>query len=514
MIQMARDAVPLLLLTLVACSTGNDHGHDHSNEHDHGGSNAHDAIDRHAEENSTSVTWWSQHHELFVEFGQPEPGHGRPFAAHITQLTDNKQVTEGVLTMALVENGSALASVKVDKAGRNGLFRGYLSSPSEAQNLELRLRFAQETRNSEWIVDADVLNQEDSARAAKITFRKEEQWQVPFQTGYPTVQSIAKPITLPARVEADPRRQSNLLASTDGTVQWGDFLPVVGAHVQKGEHLGWIIPQASDEHWTEISADYQDAQVQLELAQANHQRVVALVANGHLADVVQSESEAALVAATSQHEAAKRRHEQLLGRTGQRVSLIAPRTGVLVAVPKEHGVQVQRGESILTVANLERLLVHGTLVDTHDANLKHLAWATVQSGRWERPLDLTELSGTVLTEELVVDQTSLSAPVVVAIESRNALRVGDVVELTLGIDNDVQQLVIPKTAVVDLNTRTYVFVQTGAESFERRIVTLGVSDSTHVAIESGISQHDRIVMAGGLDVHFASMRGNVETHRH
>ena len=59
-----------------------------------------------------------------------------------------------------------------------------------------------------------------------------------------------------------------------------------------------------------------------------------------------------------------------------------------------------------------------------------------------------------------------------------------------------------------------VFVQRTGESFARRRVQLGPADATFVAVQSGLSEGDRVVVEGGFDVHVASLSGALESHRH
>jgi multidrug efflux pump subunit AcrA (membrane-fusion protein) len=75
-------------------------------------------------------------------------------------------------------------------------------------------------------------------------------------------------------------------------------------------------------------------------------------------------------------------------------------------------------------------------------------------------------------------------------------------------------LAIPRGAVVEINTRSYVFVQADGEHFEKRAVTLGRQDGPWVEVSSGVAKGERVVTHGGFDIHLASLMGTVESHRH
>ena len=73
---------------------------------------------------------------------------------------------------------------------------------------------------------------------------------------------------------------------------------------------------------------------------------------------------------------------------------------------------------------------------------------------------------------------------------------------------------VPRSAVVEVNTRPFVFVQIDGERFEKRLVALGHTDGPFTEIRSGVSKGERIVTKGGFDIHLSSLIGAVESHRH
>ena len=57
---------------------------------------------------------------------------------------------------------------------------------------------------------------------------------------------------------------------------------------------------------------------------------------------------------------------------------------------------------------------------------------------------------------------------------------------------------VAQTAVLDHEGRSFVFVQTGDETFARRDVVLGRRNRARVEIRSGVQANDRIVVQGGF----------------
>jgi multidrug efflux pump subunit AcrA (membrane-fusion protein) len=98
--------------------------------------------------------------------------------------------------------------------------------------------------------------------------------------------------------------------------------------------------------------------------------------------------------------------------------------------------------------------------------------------------------------------------------STHTLRSGSPVVLLLRVGKPTSRLTVPRSAVEEINTRTYVFVQVGGEQFEKRRVVLGDADGDYVHVLEGVAVGERVVTRGGYDIHLASVIGSVESHRH
>lgn len=71
------------------------------------------------------------------------------------------------------------------------------------------------------------------------------------------------------------------------------------------------------------------------------------------------------------------------------------------------------------------------------------------------------------------------------------------------------RVLVPRTAVQELNQASVVFVPAGDRRFKAQPVTLGSSYGNEVEIVSGISVGDRIVVQGAFTLKAQAMRGAV-----
>lgn len=508
------------LLTL-ACGApgggGHDHGpggHDHGGDHGHGGGH-----DDHEEEGvSLAITRWTETHELFVELDAPVAGAPFAYHAHVTRMADNHAATEGTLTIRFDRDGSAAESHTDPAVARPGIFAAEGKAPAEPGVYQLVFSYVHGDERAVWsagavTVGAGAPEAGEAEAEGEITFLKEAQWQVPFHVGPAAMRPIAPVVRASGVVRPSPAASAVVAAPAEGLWVWSDVLPVVGRQVQRGDRLGLLLPAAAAEHGATLQGELQTARIDRELAEADLRRVEALTGDALVSGRRVDEARAALARAEAHLKAAERRLSALSSGEAGAIAVRAPASGTLVAVGAGNGEVVRAGEALVTVVSGEGALIDARVhARTTDA-LSPLYSLTALDAQG-RALDLQALGATVLTERLVFDPDSLSAPLAILVPPGSGLRFGDLVELELGVGLAPAAVTVPRSAVVEINSQDVVFVQKTGESFTRRRVTLDARDATHVVVLAGVEAGEMVVQEGGFDVHVASLSGALESHRH
>jgi Cu(I)/Ag(I) efflux system membrane fusion protein len=173
------------------------------------------------------------------------------------------------------------------------------------------------------------------------------------------------------------------------------------------------------------------------------------------------------------------------------VTVIAPRTGVVVNRGISVGTSVDPSTTLLTIADLSRVWV---LAEVPEANIPGIrVGATAQldfpaSGRLPFAARVDFLYPT-LTDRTRTLRVRFSAA-----NPGGGLRPG--LYGTAAFEATGQPVItVPRDAVVDTGVQQHVFVATG-DRFEPRAVTLGVQLADRVEIRSGLESGERIVAAG------------------
>ena len=173
------------------------------------------------------------------------------------------------------------------------------------------------------------------------------------------------------------------------------------------------------------------------------------------------------------------------------VTVIAPRSGVVVNRGVTVGTSVDPSTTLLTIADLSRVWV---LAEVPEASIPGVRVGTVAaldfpaSGRSAFTARVDFVYPT-LTERTRTLRVRLSAA-----NPTGALRPG--LYGTAVFDAAGQNVItVPRDAIVDTGLQQHVFVAVGA-TFEPRPVTVGVQLADRVEIREGLQEGERIVAAG------------------
>ena len=173
------------------------------------------------------------------------------------------------------------------------------------------------------------------------------------------------------------------------------------------------------------------------------------------------------------------------------VTVVAPRSGVVVNRGVTAGTSVDPSTTLLTIADLSRVWV---LAEVPEANIPGIRVGTL--ARLDFPASGRQ-SFTARVDFVYPTLTDRTRTLRVRFSAANAggsLRPG--LYGTAAFESAGQVVItVPRDAVVDTGLQQHVFVASG-DRFEPRAVTLGVQLADRVEVRSGLNEGERIVAAG------------------
>ncbi|MCP3978495.1 MAG: efflux RND transporter periplasmic adaptor subunit [bacterium] len=501
--------IALALGGLAAC-----HRHDHV--HDDAGATA-------VERPTVAVTSFTEQTELFMEYPVFMAGETGRTAIHVTRLSDFSPLSEGEVVVTLRSDAGVGYEFR-DGASRPGIF-GVDLAMKEPGTYEMSLRVEapdlDDRHELGWVIvhpagEYPAIAEEE---VDTISFLKEQQWTLDFATTPAEVRPMRPSFDVPAVVRPRIGGEAILAAPVPGRIAQTSDVPVPGAPVRKGEILARIVPRSDGlRDAAALRAALVEAEQEQRLAVAERDRVERLVEARALPARRLDESHAELAASEARLAAARERWNRFnaLSATGEPAAgggaliVRAPFDGVVAEAGFAPGASIEENEMLVRVVDPDRVHVVGEVPESRASELAAVEGGELIAG--DRPP--VALSRPVSVGR-VVDPHSRTTEVRFAFDNREArLQVGRSVVLRLLLGEESPGTVVPESALVDDAGRSIVFVQTGGESFERRVVRIGNRSEGYVHLSDGVEPGERVVSRGAYLVRLASMTTQTPSHGH
>lgn len=473
-----------------------------------------------------SVTRWTDNTELFAEYAPLVVGETSRFAVHLTHLNPFRAVTDGRVEVQLRGGSGPAELFRVDAPSRPGIF-GIDVTPVRAGKRELVITLhATGLSDEHHVGQVDVHANAEHARAAAaeagdatgISFLKEQQWSLDFDTAVVREQAVRESIRVPARFEARPGGAADVVAPIDGRLTRVVDVPL-GASVSRGQELARLLPSpAVPGDLPQLQRARVDAQTALALATRDRGRAERLTSAGAAPekrlDEARSAEEQAKARLTAAEASLAQYNTARAGGAADGEGLFAIRasvSGVIARRDAATGANVTAGTILFRVVDAAQIHIVGQVPESEAARVRHVSAAEIAiAGRQDR-LPAGRLVGT----GKVLDRESRALPITFAFDNRTlGLPVGQSVFLHLLMETTAARPVVPAAAVVDDAGRPIVFVQRAGETFERRPVRLGARTGDLVQITEGVKPGERVVTKGAYLVRLASLSTSVPAHGH
>lgn len=538
--------LPLSLAVIApGCEDHRGHGHEHG--HAHGPGEAHEGVGEEEEAPALSFTRWTEEHELFVEL--PAPVTGKPIAyhAHVTRLSDFYAVTEGAFRVRFKDAQGKVSESLQQGVKRPGIFV-FESPPLAAGSYSLTMAYEHAGKVSTFDCGTVKVVEKPTAEEVEppsgvITFLKESQWKIPFGTAWAEERLLGREMEVAATVEAAASDQLTVGSPTGGRFFHNpNFALAEGLRVQRGQVLGTIAPTVAGDDYSRLEFAVEEARLARDQLQREIDRVKPLVQENLLPERRLLELQNQLESENAKLGSANSRLSRVQA-PGGAGGLVIKSTldGLVSQVLVPNGEPVEGGAPLVRIGGTNHLWLRARFVAKPLSLFIDPRPSAARLPSGER-IDLEKLGARLLSSLPTVDPTSRIATWIVDVPTEEqlpappaqpaplaavspvpaltggaeaiGLRPGGSVVLQVRFGKPEPLLAVPREAVVEINTRPYVFTQFDGEHFEKRAVTVGRADGPWIQILSGVKKGERVVARGGYDIHLASLMGTIESHRH
>jgi membrane fusion protein, heavy metal efflux system len=398
-----------------------------------------------------------------------------------------------------------------------------------------------------WLRPARQVTTEAPAPAANtgtVKFLMEQQWLIRMKLALVEEQTVARQITATGRVIPSANSQALVAPPVSGILS-GRNLPRVGQRVAQGQTIAVIQQTATSAEQAQVraaaaslnlenarleadrrtaSGEVGAARVRLDLATKEAARAQRLYERKAFSERQLQAAEADQKAAKAGYDAAVKRLEALtsspalasaragVGSANASYTVRAPLGGYVTKVNKSLGEQVQPGEAIVEISNLDTVWVEAPIFERDLSRLGGNVSATFTTPAYPAH----EFKGVVLDIGAVIDEQTRASKVIFQLPNRGrALRLGMQANVRLDAGEQVTAMMIPKEAVLEHEGKKIVYVLLSGEEFERREVIIGDEMGNKVAVLSGLNKGERVVTQGAYQLKLQELQpGNAGAHTH
>ncbi len=328
---------------------------------------------------------------------------------------------------------------------------------------------------------------------AEVSVDKESRQHLGLQFSYPRVVNEIPIGLVPASVTVPPDAEYMVSAPLAGVID--EVKVVQGEPVVKGQMLVRLRSPELLLHQQHLLSAWQDFQV----AKAKYEREKPLfqqgiIAKGRWLETRKNwrQARTALAQARGAMEILglpRERIDRLLqsGELDSRLPLHCPDSGVVTVREAVLGQRVERLTPLFRIASVGRLWLEMAVPAAKAAQLRPGAKVAVEDG---------QARGEVRLVAGIVDSGTQTVRVVAELVERGRVRPGLKVNARLYRQADQPVMEIPRSAIVEHEGNSYVFVVKSATQFQARPVTLAALTDTAAYVEAGLEAGDQVVSQG------------------
>jgi RND family efflux transporter MFP subunit len=287
--------------------------------------------------------------------------------------------------------------------------------------------------------------------------------------------NLPKTFELSGRIVADPSAAGKVQALQAGRIETaGTGLPILGQTVRKGQVLATVRSSASAIERANQNAAALEAQAQLELARKRLTRLEQLEGS-----VPQREIEAA----RSEVQVYTQRSRTIAGSANSVETLVAPISGVIAVANVIAGQVVDAREVLFEIVDSSRLLVEGMVFD--GALIGNIASAQLKSSEAKLRYagSARALRDGAMPVLFKMDNTA-----------NTGVAVNQAVQIVVQTREQIKGIALPAGALVKSpSNQDMVWVHTGAEKFEPRVVRFEQLGGDRIVVLSGLKAGERVV---------------------
>lgn len=457
---------------------------------------------------SLPILIFSGNMELFAEADELFQDHDVEIRAHLTFLDDYSPAEKGNL-YARISQGRNIPSWKLLELAQPGIYTG-LVIPKASGDSKFEFKYEEEDLEVLFTLEpAHVYTHDEEPPVGEhlegLAYTKEQAWQTLFGLMSVEERPFSEAINCSGEIIVSPESEYEMIAPVTGTIHFAINAGTPGQYIKKGSILFYVLPTGTGRD--NLQLELVTAQSEFEKAKADFNRKEELL---KLKAVSSKEFEAA----QSAFKITGSRYEIIqtqLSKSG--IVVKSPVSGYITEITTKANSFVKTGDVLLRVIEKEGLLLKANVPSSYSHQLPKITSANFKAPGQSKVFSLDELDGKLVSTGRIIDSKTGMIPVYFTGNLSQFLP-GTFVELWLLTEPQENQVLVPKTSILEEYGLYYVCVQIGGETYEKRKVEIAGYDGYNYKIGNGLTAGEVIVSKGVMAVKIANAIGAPPAHSH
>jgi cobalt-zinc-cadmium efflux system membrane fusion protein len=265
----------------------------------------------------------------------------------------------------------------------------------------------------------------------------------------------------------------------------------IGENVNKGQIMAVIEQNLNVSEQIQISTEKSNADAEYEAAKKEYERFKSIE------DIVPKKD---LQQAQIRYNTAttnKKVYDNLTSNNSKLITIKSPIDGLVDNFNIAIGQQVKQGDNIFNVFDIKKLKVEAQIYDRDMEKITKDVKFFVERGQQNHKAE----SARLVAFGNVVNPVNQSSLVILEIDNTEGVfKPGQFVNVDVMAQSNDKKLVVPTSAVTDINGKPVVFIHKEPEAFKVVYVQLGESNSETTVLLKGLKENERIVTSGTYQV--------------
>jgi cobalt-zinc-cadmium efflux system membrane fusion protein len=318
---------------------------------------------------------------------------------------------------------------------------------------------------------------------------KETQFLFDVRTGVSNYSQYNSILKLYGKVMPATNGSAQIIAPQNGSIV--SLNASIGQKVGKGQILAVVEQNLSTSEQVQVSTEKSNADAEYEGAKKEYERLKSIQDIVAKKDFQQSEIRFKTA------EANKKIFDNLSSGSSKLYAIKSPIDGVVDNFNLSIGEQVQQGEQMFSVYDTRKLKIEAQIYGKDLNKISNDVKFSIELVQGDRKT----ISAKRIAFSNVVNPVNQSSQIILEIENEDGdFKPGQFVNVAVLAKTENKQLVVPTSAISEINGKPVVFIHHDPEIFKVVYVQLGESNSENTIVLKGLEEKERVVTSGTYQV--------------